>query len=161
MFEVEEFLQAHTLAMRFVQRCHKKHTYVSEQNNEASEHASIHIGVLGLQEFLEGLVLTPDSSEAKQLCAFLGRVLGTQGAISPTGATSRLLGVSSGIELETYSFEDQIALLATLQEHIGGAISKTVVLPANARVEQTRNVFELAKSRGLKGITVYRKNSLS
>jgi ribonucleoside-diphosphate reductase alpha chain len=52
-----------------------------------------------------------------------------------------------------------LRMQAAFQEHIDAGVSKTVNLPAACSPRTVREVFELARRLGLKGITVYRDGS--
>jgi ribonucleoside-diphosphate reductase alpha chain len=54
----------------------------------------------------------------------------------------------------------QIDMQAALQRHVDGAISKTVLLPADASVDDTTAAFDHAYRAGVKGCTVYRPGSV-
>ena len=50
----------------------------------------------------------------------------------------------------------QLAMVATLQQHVDNGISKTVALSAHADVAEVEQVFVTALRLGLKGVTVFR-----
>jgi ribonucleoside-diphosphate reductase alpha chain len=58
------------------------------------------------------------------------------------------------------SANEQLAMQATLQEHVDNAISKTVTVPAGISFDAFRSVYEEAYRLGLKGCTVYRPGTL-
>ncbi|MDK2794693.1 MAG: ribonucleoside-diphosphate reductase alpha chain, partial [Caldanaerobacter sp.] len=108
---------------------------------------------------------------------------------APTGTTSILAGVSSGIEpnfakeyvrkdrtgthtvkhwLADYPAfvsahevtpEEHVKMQAVLQKYIDSSISKTINLPRTATVDDIDNIYRLAYELGCKGITVYRDGS--
>lgn len=55
--------------------------------------------------------------------------------------------------------EGHIAMLAAIQPHISGGISKTINLPSNATVEDVKRCFMMAYEYGVKCVTVYRDGS--
>jgi len=55
--------------------------------------------------------------------------------------------------------EHHIRMQATIQKHVDNAVSKTVNLPEDAGVDDILRIFELARSLGCKGVTIYRYNS--
>jgi len=55
--------------------------------------------------------------------------------------------------------EGHVRMLAAIQPHISGGISKTVNLPEKASVQDVYNIFMLAHKLKLKAITIYRNNS--
>lgn len=52
-----------------------------------------------------------------------------------------------------------LRMQSAFQSHVDAAVSKTVNLPAEAPLGAVREVFELARQLGLKGVTVYRYGS--
>jgi ribonucleoside-diphosphate reductase alpha chain len=55
--------------------------------------------------------------------------------------------------------DHHVAIQAAFQDHVDNAVSKTVNLPADAERGAVRAVFELARERGVKGITVFRSGA--
>ena len=163
-FDIPAFLETVSLVRKFLLRSLELHSFLNEQNKEVTQkNKKIGIGLLGLAELAEQLGVSCNAPELKKLLTFIATTLGSDGAISPTGATSRLLGVTPNIEpklpLQT-PIQDQLALATVVQEHIGGAISKTILLPESATVQEVEDVFDAAWNLNLKGLTVYRNNSL-
>lgn len=163
-FVVADFLSTLTTLKKFLSDCSHHHTYFSEKNEIITkENCSIGVGVMGLQELVNSLNTSFDSPSARQLMSFIARSLGEQGVISPTGATSRLLGVTPNIEQKhslAHGWKSQLDIAALFQKHIGGAISKTILLPYEATIQEVLSVMEYAYEKELKGITVFRINSL-
>ena len=108
--------------------------------------------------------------------------LGTITCQAPTGTTSLLAGVSSGIE-PIYDFklvrqehpdaplpqsfvtageltpEEHVRVQAKIQEFTDAAISRTVNAPGSHSVEDVKQLYQLAYGLGCKGITYYRDGS--
>lgn len=108
---------------------------------------------------------------------------------APTGTTSILAGVSSGIEpnfakeyvrkdrtgeyvvrhwlADRAAFvcahevtpEEHVKMQAVVQKWVDASVSKTVNLPNTATVNDIKRIYELAYDLGCKGITVYRDGS--
>ena len=57
--------------------------------------------------------------------------------------------------------EWHVKMQAAFQKHVDNAVSKTVNLPENAKIEDVRKIFMLAYRLKCKGITVYRYGSKS
>jgi ribonucleoside-diphosphate reductase alpha chain len=55
--------------------------------------------------------------------------------------------------------EHHVRIQATFQKYVDNAVSKTVNLPESATPDDIARIYELARSLGCKGITVYRYNS--
>jgi ribonucleoside-diphosphate reductase alpha chain len=55
--------------------------------------------------------------------------------------------------------EHHVRMQAVVQKHIDNAVSKTVNMPECATPDDVKGIFELARSMGCKGITIYRYNS--
>jgi ribonucleoside-diphosphate reductase alpha chain len=65
-------------------------------------------------------------------------------------------GEAAFVEAMDVAAADQLAMQAALQPHVDGAISKTVLLPAQASVADVAALFWSAQRLGLKGCTVFR-----
>lgn len=52
-----------------------------------------------------------------------------------------------------------IEMQAAFQDNVDNAVSKTVNFPSTATIEDVDNVYQLAFSKGLKGVTIYRDKS--
>ena len=52
--------------------------------------------------------------------------------------------------------ESHVKMVAALQPHLSGGISKTINLPSEATPEDVKSIFYLAWKLGCKGITIYR-----
>ncbi|WP_026487657.1 adenosylcobalamin-dependent ribonucleoside-diphosphate reductase [Caldanaerobius polysaccharolyticus] len=108
---------------------------------------------------------------------------------APTGTTSIIAGVSSGIEpnfakeyvrkdrigervirhwladcpafvcAHEVTPEEHVKMQAVVQKYVDASVSKTVNLPNSASVDDVKRIYELAYELGCKGITVYRDGS--
>lgn len=79
----------------------------------------------------------------------------------PGVALSRANGVPDDIWVTTYQItpEDHVHVQAVAQQFVDQSISKTTNFPESATVEDIANVYRLAHSLGIKGMSVYRDNS--
>jgi len=62
---------------------------------------------------------------------------------------------------EDLAWEDRLLLQSGAQQHVDHAISSTLNLPENVTIDTVKNIYMRAWELGLKGVTVYRKNSRS
>lgn len=62
---------------------------------------------------------------------------------------------------EDINWENRVRLQAAIQKHCDHSISSTINLPESVSVDEVRKIYETAWKSGVKGITVYRKNSRS
>ena len=53
-------------------------------------------------------------------------------------------------------WKDRIDIQAILQEHVDTAISSTVNLPNNIKLDEIEKLYLYAWEKGLKGVTIYR-----
>lgn len=58
-------------------------------------------------------------------------------------------------------WRDHILMMAACQQHLNGAISKTINMPADATVEDILKAYQFAYKNGLKALAVYRDGSKS
>jgi ribonucleoside-diphosphate reductase alpha chain len=82
-------------------------------------------------------------------------------AIADTGSVVGIPGIPEDVQqifatAQDISPEDHILMQASLQEHVGSAISKTINMPANATKEDVKKTYIMAWHTGCKGVTVYR-----
>jgi ribonucleoside-diphosphate reductase alpha chain len=68
-------------------------------------------------------------------------------------------GAVAFVEAADVAAADQLAMQAALQPHVDGAISKTVLLPAQASAADVAALFWSAQRMGLKGCTVFRPDT--
>jgi ribonucleoside-diphosphate reductase alpha chain len=83
--------------------------------------------------------------------------------LAPTGGTSSLVNASYSIEpyfhqAHKITPDQHILVQSVWQTYICNGVSKTVNVPEDASVAQIRTIYEMAASKGCKGITVYRDN---
>src|SRR5690606_41708949 len=75
-----------------------------------------------------------------------------------TGVQTCALPISFPTALEVAA-EWHLRMQAAVQRHVDAAVSKTVNLPADATVEDVREIYLAAWRARVKGITVYRYGS--
>jgi len=76
-----------------------------------------------------------------------------------TGETDISKSPWAGCCAEEIDWKKRIEVQSTAQKHIDHSISSTCNLPEDTTVETIAEIYEMAWKMGLKGITVYRKNS--
>ncbi len=84
----------------------------------------------------------------------------SNGTLSGCSLVSRELQVLFKIANEIH-WKRHVDMQAAWQTYVSNAISKTVNLPENSRVEDIYNIFIYMWEMGIKGSTVYRNNSKS
>jgi len=57
------------------------------------------------------------------------------------------------------SWSDHVNMVAVIQPHLSGGISKTINMSSTDTIEDVKNAYMLAWKKGLKGITIYRDGS--
>lgn len=78
-----------------------------------------------------------------------------------TGETDITKSPWYGCCAEDLDYKSRVLTQAAAQAHVCHSISSTVNLPADATVDDVKNVYEYAWKNGLKGITVYRNGCRS
>jgi len=86
--------------------------------------------------------------------------------IARKGSLEKVKGIPKKIErvfatAHSLKPEDHIRMQAAFQKYTDNAVSKTINLAADARVEDVANAYMMAWRLGCKGITVYRDSSRS
>lgn len=149
-------------------------------------HRRVGLGVMGWADLLQNIGMEYDSTDALALAESIAwnirsaaehesRALGERHggkhrggmrnasvlALAPTGGTSSLLRASYSIEphfgaAHAVSPQAHLRMLAAWQRHVDNGVSKTVNLPAGASAADVAEVFDVAYSLGVKGVTVYR-----
>ncbi len=84
--------------------------------------------------------------------------------IARTGSVQKIAGVPDDVKRLFVTALDidpvwHVKMQAAFQKHTDNAVSKTVNLPNNSKVEEVRNIFELAWRLNCKGVTVFRYGS--
>ena len=67
--------------------------------------------------------------------------------------------IQTAIDVNQVSPEGHVKMLAAVQHHISGGISKTVNLPNKATVEDVADIYKMAWQMGVKCVAVYRDGS--
>lgn len=60
---------------------------------------------------------------------------------------------------EEINWKNRVKLQGAMQKHCDHSISATINLPEDVSVDEVKNIYTTAWKEGLKGITIYRKNS--
>lgn len=76
-----------------------------------------------------------------------------------TGETDISKSPWAGSCAEEISWKNRIEIQSKAQKHIDHSISSTLNLPEETTVDTIAEIYETAWKKGLKGVTVYRKNS--
>ena len=75
-------------------------------------------------------------------------------------AARRRAGAGAFVQAGDVAPQAQVAMLAALQRHVDGAISKTVLLPPRTGIKALGSLLEMAHREGAKGIAVHRPGSV-
>lgn len=78
--------------------------------------------------------------------------------MSATGETDASKSPWHGCCAEDIDWISRVELQAAAQRHVCHSISSTINLPENVTKEKVAEIYQTAFEKGLKGITVYRKN---
>ena len=88
---------------------------------------------------------------SKELMAEVGRVGSLRDIASVPEDMTKVFITSFDVSAEIH-----LRIQAAFQEHTDNSVSKTINLPADATVEDVRNIFLMAHELKCKGITIYR-----
>jgi ribonucleoside-diphosphate reductase alpha chain len=91
---------------------------------------------------------------SKELMADVGRVGSLRDIPSVPDDLKEVFITSFDVAADTH-----LRIQAAFQQHTDNSVSKTINLPADATVEDVRNIFLLAHELKCKGITIYRYNT--
>jgi len=119
----------------------------------------IRLVVRGLPAALERLGY--DATERKAILDHLERTGGLEGAPALRARDRAVFdtAVAHRPGGRALAPEAHLAMMAAVQPFVSGAISKTVNLPSEARVEDVERIFRSAWKLGLKAVAVYRDRS--
>ena len=91
---------------------------------------------------------------SKELMAEVGRKGSIQDFPSLPEDLKKIFITSFDVSADTH-----LRIQAAFQQHTDNSVSKTINLPADATVEDVKNIFQLAHKLKCKGITIYRYNT--
>lgn len=91
---------------------------------------------------------------SKELMAEVGRRGSLKDILSIPDDLKKIFITSFDVSAETH-----LRIQAAFQQHTDNSVSKTINLPADATVEDVRNIFMMAHKLKCKGITIYRYNT--
>ncbi|MEO6503896.1 MAG: hypothetical protein ABIQ09_18570 [Jatrophihabitantaceae bacterium] len=148
----------------------------AEHRDRAEDVRRIGMGVMGFGSALSRAGIAYGSTESLELLdTALHLIRATARAelgdrpyltsIAPTGGISLALAVSPGIEPDYTmpnripGWKEQVQVLATAQEHVDNAVSKTVLLPTSATHDDVRGAMISAWETRCKGISIFRVDS--
>lgn len=102
--------------------------------------------------------LQPELTEAQveETVAYISEHSSVKGAPHLSSEHYPVFQCALGVGEEALSWQSHIYMMAACQDHISGAISKTVNLPHDATVEDIRQVYIAAYLQELKAVAVYR-----
>lgn len=168
------------LAVRFLNDVVNKYAFQHAAMREVTmRQRRIGVGIMGYADALDRMGVPYDSDTAVSLARYISRVMRsaadavndtprniTRLAFSPTGGVAALFGASYGVEPHFTEAHDihwrrHVDVQAAFQQHIDGAVSKTINLPGNATVSDIVDIYAAALENDfVKGITVFRDGCL-